>query len=742
MCGVVAATTAAADDSVATNDVQFADLGTVVVEGTALSRYRPETVNGATFTDVPPEKLPTVVDTLTEDFIREHNPTDLHDLMRFVPGIESGGKSLLIRQPGTFSIRGKGGTTPSLDGVMPIGSGAGLFMDPFLMERVEIVKGPIGSLNGGEGASQNASGGGGSINLYIKSAKLEKDETNLAANTSVGKHTFRQRGMVDVNEALLEGKAAFRVVTTADYYEPTYIHQGSQKGAKGRESFTVAPSFIFAPSEEVTFGLKTLFQYTDQPSYIGVPVYRGHPGDGYSRYESSCRPGDRSKYEGFMVNPWLDWQVTEDWLLKFGASLMVNSWEQTTREPYSGERGNVATAGARGAAQVYSDQLNYYYTHGYWPSGAYVPSFWGAGAGWGTAPANWPTPSKYSKTTGFGKSHQLNRQYNLYVRSIYDKDLYRDIIKNSFVVQPDYYYRESNGGFGTPTSRYGLTVQDAVTWGWFTVLGGARYDHFESEAYTSGNTRYMHTTADALSPRGGVSIQPLDWLVFFGNISQTRTPMLGLVNPDGSRPTAPWRSTQYEGGVRVSPVERLWLSLSTYRIEQENSPRIYDENYYTYDGANTSRGIELSLTGDITDNWTIMAMYSHIKYTDRTKEPGDAGRDFANYPEHTFSLSTSYRISSGPFEDIVIGGNYRYRSRSYGTMRGAYVSENLFYNPSHIFDINMSMPFSKFGGSKNWTLTLGIRNLFGEKYFESARHWYEALAGEPRTFEIGVRAKF
>ena len=75
----------------AASDV-VADLGTVVVEGTALSRYRPATVNGATFTDVPPEELPTVVDTLTEDYIREHNPTDLHDLLRYVPGIETGGK--------------------------------------------------------------------------------------------------------------------------------------------------------------------------------------------------------------------------------------------------------------------------------------------------------------------------------------------------------------------------------------------------------------------------------------------------------------------------------------------------------------------------------------------------------------------------------------------------------------------------------------------------------------------------
>ena len=137
---LLAAPAARADgEGAVTNESEVADLGTIVVEGSALSRYRPETVNGATFTDLAPEKSPTVVDTLTEDFIREHNPTDLHDLLRFVPGIETGGKSLLVRQPGTFSLRGMGGTEPAFDGVVPIGSGAGLFMDPFLMERVEIV---------------------------------------------------------------------------------------------------------------------------------------------------------------------------------------------------------------------------------------------------------------------------------------------------------------------------------------------------------------------------------------------------------------------------------------------------------------------------------------------------------------------------------------------------------------------------------------------------------------------------
>ena len=65
------------------------DLGTVVVEGTALSKYRPEKVTGGTFTGEAPEKLPVVVDTLTEDFIRERNPTDLNDFLRILFSFKS-----------------------------------------------------------------------------------------------------------------------------------------------------------------------------------------------------------------------------------------------------------------------------------------------------------------------------------------------------------------------------------------------------------------------------------------------------------------------------------------------------------------------------------------------------------------------------------------------------------------------------------------------------------------------------
>ena len=700
-------------DAASTNDV--ADLGVIVVEGDALSRYRPDTVSGATFTDLPPEFAPTVVDTLTQDFIRERNPTDMNDLLRNVPGIETGGTSLLVRQPGLFSIRGMGGTEPSFDGVIPVGRGAGLFMDPYMMERVEVVKGPVGSLSGGMGAQQNNNGAGGSINMHLKGARLDGSRREVQETTSVGRNVWRQRGLIDANEVLADDRFAVRVAGSFDLYSPAYISNGSQDGARPRQAWTVAPSFVAKPAENVTFGVKSMFVAVDAPSYIGVPVWRGHPAGGYGWYESSCLSGDRSKYSGMMVNPYVDLQVTDDWLLKFGGAFMYSHAEQTTREPYNGN----------------GMELQNFFRTGEWTSG-----------------------NKYM-TSGFSESRWFSRSFNAYARSIYAKDELPWGFRNTFVAQPDFYWRDSSV-FGAPVTRWGATLQDSIGWGWITILGGLRCDYFiedssnqKSVNRATGATTVTHyASADqfALSPRGGLTVKPLDWLVFFGNISQTRTPTLGYRDADGSRPTDPWRATQYEAGIRVRPVEKLWLAASYFNIDQKNTPVLNSDNQtYYFDGHNRSQGVEFSATGDITENWTVMAMYAYTYYTDYAENHGNKARHFARTPRHALTINTSYRIPVAPLDGIAVGLGYRFRSESYATMRGAFVDDNLYFKPANIFDVSMTVPFTKFGAGdwgSDWFLTLGVRNVLGEKYFETSRHYYECFVGEPRTFEIGLLGRF
>ena len=117
--------------------------------------------------------------------------------------------------------------------------------------------------------------------------------------------------------------------------------------------------------------------------------------------------------------------------------------------------------------------------------------------------------------------------------------------------------------------------------------------------------------------------------------------------------------------------------------------------------------------------------------------------EFERIPRHAATFNTSYRLHGFDIiDDVVVGAGYRFRTMSYVTMRGAYVNDNLCFDPSHVFDANVSIPFSKFGWRDDWFLTLGVRNVFGEKYFDTSRHYYECFVGEPHTFEIGIRGKF
>ena len=681
------------------------DLGTVVVEGSALSRYRPEAVSGATFTDLAPEKSPTVVDTLTEDFIREQNPTDLNGLLSHIPGVDTGGTSLLVRQPGLFTVRGMGGSEPAFDGLVPIGGGGGLFLDPFLLDRVEIVKGPVGALSGGAGAQQNHNGAGGSVNLHLKSANLDGDRTRLQEVTSVGRNIWRQRGLADSNQVFADDKAAFRALASFDLHSPEYVNAGSQEGARPRESYSLAPSFIARPVEEVSFGVKTLFQYTDAPSYIGVPVWKGRPAGGYDWDESSCEQGDRTLYRSMMVNPFVDWQISDEWLLRLGGAFTLATWEQQTREPYAG----------KGA------ELTDFYRTGEWTSG-----------------------EKYM-TSNFSESSAVTRGYFLYTRAVWtEKDLPGGF-ENALLFQPDFLYRGRDDS--APVSRYGATVQEQLGRKWLTLLAGLRYDFFTEYAKTTeAGVSTPEARQYAFSPRLGLVFQPEDWLVFFGNLSETKTPTFGYQGANGVRPTDPWTATQFEGGVRVRPLEKLWLTVSYYDLDQRNTPVALDNagTSYYFEGENKSDGVEVSLSGDVTENWTVLAMFAYNRFRNCRSAHNDPTRGcFERSPRQTLSLSTSYRMTGCDLiEDVVIGASYRFRSKSYACVRGQFQDDRLYFKPSHVFDLNLSVPIRKFGGPDDWYLTLAVKNLFGERYFNTARHYYECFVGEPRTFEIGLTAEF
>ncbi len=673
------------------------DLGTILVEGTPISKYRAEQVSTATFTSVKPEELPQTVDVLTEDFIEEMNPTDLHDMLRYQPGIYTGGKTMLDRTSGQYTIRGMSGSEAMLDGTLGLAGSMGIFMDPTAFERIEIVKGPVGSTIGGVTSTLGPYGAGGSVNLVLKQPLPAQSFREASIRTTIGEDVQRYRIGFDINEPVVEDKLTLRLPGSFEYSKPYWMPDSY----RWRESLFLAPALLWNVRDDLRIAFNLTFQYTDQPGYQGIPIYQGKPLAPYDWNSDIASSDMRDLYIGHTIQSYVEWDASKIWTLRtgFGLSQADVEFEHLGSSAFAKSDGSLYAPSYRKKPYDHSEGDMIYRRYNVYER----------------ATATYETGALEHETVLQGDYSQKNSQGRSYFESVTSPDAVHTWVKNN--------YNDSQ------VDRYGFLAQDYISWEKFRLLGGARLDEHESR---------LGNTGTSFSPRGGISFLSAEWLVIFGNLSQTKAPNFGYLQSPDTELTSSWEATQYESGFRISPFDTLWLTTSFYKIEQNNTPTLIpDSTYYETEGETESQGIELSLSGNIHDNWSIYTAYAYNEYEDKK-----ASRKFDRYPPHSLTATTSYRITSGTLDNVVLGFGYRYRHKYFTTMRGSYISEDYYINDSHVFDCSADVPLSKFGGSRNVVLTLAVKNIFDETYIESNRHYYQCFPGDSRTFEIALKAKF
>lgn len=663
----------------------------VVVEASRLSSYRVDDVDTATFFGTSQAELPVTVDVLTGDFIREQAPNDLHDLLFYQPGINGGGKTLMDRTSGQYSVRGKSGSTPTINGTLPLTSAMGMYLDPNALERVEIVKGPVGSVQGGQPSTLGPYGAGGSINLILKQPKFDEQFFDVGLKSSFGSDLQRYRFTGDYNGEL-SPKLAMRLPFSVDTARPFWLPSGHD----WRYSMLVAPAFLFQPSENFRAGLSTTIQYTDTPAYQGVPSFRGKPLAPYTWNSLMGEEHDfRDEYTGYTADVFAEWDANDIWQFRVGGGYAGSDVEYTHI-----------------ASSTYANQPDV------------------------------PTVNVFDLYWGDGHSDV----YNVYGRAIARHEL--GGVKQTTVMQADILERRSKDQSSwsemaldeTPNppmppqtksslKRQGAFLQDHVEWNIFRFLAGIRFDDHESNLGNSGT---------AWSPRFGLSVVPTEKLVFFANASRTSAPNFGHMKNDNEELTSAWRADQAEAGVRTKLTGTLWLSVAGYYIDQRDTASLIPgSKFYETEGKSKNKGVELSLSGNLADNWSL-----YIGYAFNYNDTPSGTKKYDSQPPHSVTLQTMYRFASGWLDDVGVGLGYRYKHGYDGTMVGRYVSPDYYFDDVHVFDVSCDVPLARFGGSDGWALQLGVKNVFDSDYFESNRHYYQCFPGEPRTFEVGVSGKF
>jgi catecholate siderophore receptor len=291
----------------------------------------------------------------------------------------------------------------------------------------------------------------------------------------------------------------------------------------------------------------------------------------------------------------------------------------------------------------------------------------------------------------------------------------------------------NNHGVATIAAGY---VQDQIelTKHWQAIMG-VRYDRFEVDFLNNRNGQTVATNDNLVSPRGGLLYKPFDNFSLYANYSIAYVPRAGEQLASLTLTNAalkPEEFRNYEVGAKWDIAPDLFATLAFYQLDRLNALATDPNNpavSFLVDGQRT-RGIELGLSGNITDVWKVFGGYAYQngEITKSISSSALAGATLAQVPEHTFSLWNRYDIT----QQWGVGLGSVYRSEMFAA------TDNLVTLPGFLrFDAAVY-----YKPTKNIQLQVNVENLFDKEYYASANSNTNITPGSPIAANAGITVKF
>lgn len=650
-----------------------------------------------------------VYNTISSELLKEQVVTSFDDAITNAPGIfklwESTGRG--GDGAGYYALRGFS-TQPSIVNGLPALTNGSL--DPQNIERIEVLKGPSGTLYGSSLVSY-----GGLINVVTK-----KPYNYFGGNIGYTAGSFGlNRVTADINTPISsDDEIALRVNTA-------YHKQNSFQDAGESESFFIAPTLSYKVNEKLSFLVNTEFLQSEQTNPTMLFLSRGVPLVASSLDELNYDNTNSFTSNDLTIsNPTVSLQAQMEYKLS-------ENWTSQT------------------AVSRSSAKTDGYYT--------YLYDF---------ADGNGTYGRYLSKqnSTNLGTDIQQNFIGNFKFAGMTNKvvaglDFYEEqTINNStgYVAFGAVTVGDGNADAGlsrpaadqalsgaavvnskTEQRVYSAYVSDVIN---FTpslsFMASLRVDHFDNVGnIATEDDNYQQT---ALSPKFGLVYQPIvDKVSLFANYMNGFSNVAPRIQDDGSTKTfSPEQANQWEAGVKTNLLNgRVSAMLSYYDITVSDVVRQDPDrvNFFIQDGENYSRGIEASITASPVDGLNLIAGYSYndskVTKTDNAdylnRRPESAG------PEHLFNIWASYSIQDGSLSGFGFG------------LGGNYVSENMILNrattgvftlPSYAI-VNASVYYD----TDDFRIDLKVDNLSDKEYYKG---WSTINPQLPRVVKAGFSYKF
>lgn len=614
---------------------------------------------------------PQTISVVPSEVFNAQGAQNLTDVLRNTPGISfNAGENGFATNTNNFSLRGFD-TSGSIfiDGVRDPGNYS---RDVFNLERVEVAKGP---------AADNGRGGaGGYINLVTKTPHRDY---SIAGTASFGTDEYdshnRARTTLDINQPLSEGSAL-------------RLNLLAQDGGVAGRAFAQQDAFGIAPSLAFGLGTETRLHLSAQHvAQSGRPEW-GVPGaliEGMLRYDVDAARAERDNFYGLSsdfddnTSSTLMGRIEHDFSPSLGLSNQTR-WSKTARDAVY-----TLPTGYDPDTQLVSTQ-----SQAYGRETSSLSNLTNLNAWFQTGAL------EHTLAAGLEFSREESDGERFVAMDAPDTSVLDPIGGRAPTWRPE---PAQNSRVQIDTAA--LYVYDTVEFNeQWQVTGGLRGEHYEvdiaSHDLTTGAPQGpdgYRVTETTLGGKLGVVYKPAENGSIYAAVGiSTLPPGSYLSNPDISRTgnnafpglvgqnnqaAKPQRSVNHEIGTKwnffddkfsttlaVFQTQRRSVAISGKQPGEPDSPTLL-RGY----GKQVVRGVELGLSGRITDAWLVYggAVFldserQHSAFLDaarREASPNDYGDylttdgdELAFTPKQSANLWTTYTLASG----LTLGGGVQH----------------------------------------------------------------------------------
>lgn len=577
------------------------------------------------------------------------------------------------------------------------GRGFGGSRDLSGIESVEVLKGPRAALFGrGEP--------GGTINLVTKRANFDE---NAEVSLSLGSFNT-VRTDLDINTAISDD-VAFRLV---GFYEDADSFRDTVETKKQGMS----PSILWTPSDQSQLVYELEYSHQEIPFDRGVIAIDGELGvipesrflgePGYGPIETDVL-GHQIEYQH---------ELNSDW-----SALVGFNYRDTSLEGLASENGFSAPdeEGNFGRFSRYRD-----YTAVYQVFRAELSGSFDTGA------------LSHSLIVGIDVDKFENDQFALRDRST-DQSIN--------IYNPTYgLYPESSLALASNINRLetqesaGLYIQDQISLtDKLDIRIGARFDDYQQKLVNRNSESVSEYSTSKVSPQLGVVYKASDVLSFYAAYGENFRPLSGATDDNDLDPN---QSESAEIGVKFALNDgALSGTFAVFDVKQSNIATFDADFNATAIGEAASKGVELDLSGELTDTLSIWLSYSYIDaetkndYTDAISYNFiPAGSDLLNIAENQLSLQMVQQTElAGRELDLIAGLVY------VGERSGEFGSPS-FKLPEYT-TVRIA---SSYEVTDSFTVRAEVNNLFDEEYYTNSYASVWVQPGTPRSFRVSGTYSF